>query len=239
MNTIQSVLVGVDFSNCSRVALKQAARLADQWNVKLHALHALEYLTLDDEDWSRHVPQDRLNQEAVSRMSTTLHQWLAEEAGEHKVTVHVKLGNPLDIILNQLLLTKANLLVLGVSGSAMIPIGAGMLATKCSRKSPVHVLLVHERQTRPFRKIVVGVDFSDQSREAVAQALLMAELEESELHLVHVFTGSWGSHALVADTWEMDAERVAHYRQALQDRLRGFAKPSKGTPAQEPKDAAI
>jgi nucleotide-binding universal stress UspA family protein len=100
--------------------------------------------------------------------------------------------------------------------------GAGTLATKCLRKVPAKVMLVHERQTGPFRRIVAGVDFSDQSREAVTQALRVADQDHAEVHFLHVFTGSWGRYALVPDAWEVDETKAAQYRHALELRLREF-----------------
>ena len=48
MNKLNTILVGTDFSDCSRSALEQAVRLA-KWNhARLHALHSVEYLTLSD-----------------------------------------------------------------------------------------------------------------------------------------------------------------------------------------------
>jgi len=48
MNKLKTILVGTDFSDCSRSALEQAVRLAKWHNARLHALHALEYLVLSD-----------------------------------------------------------------------------------------------------------------------------------------------------------------------------------------------
>jgi nucleotide-binding universal stress UspA family protein len=136
--------------------------------------------------------------------------------------VLVDVGSSIDCIRRRVRETKADLLVLGVSGSSMIPMGAGTLATKCLRKVPAKVMLVHERQAGPFRRIVACVDFSEQSREAVTQALRVAEQDHADVHFLHVFTGSWGRYALVPDAWEVDEAKAAQYRRALELRLREF-----------------
>jgi universal stress protein E len=82
--------------------------------------------------------------------------------------VLVDLGSPIDCVLRRVRDAKADLLVLGVTGSSMIPMGAGTLAPKCLRKTPTKVMLVHEGHTGPFRKVVACVDFSEQSRDALA-----------------------------------------------------------------------
>jgi nucleotide-binding universal stress UspA family protein len=113
----------------------------------------------------------------------------------------------------------------------MIPMGAGTLATKCLRKAPSKVMLVHEGHPGSFRKVVACVDFSEQSREAVAQALRVAAQDDSQVDFLHVFTGSWGRYALVPDAWEVDQEKTEPYRHALEQRLRKFVGDTAGRPA--------
>lgn len=222
MITLKSILVGIDFSDCSRSALEQAVRLAKWNNACLHALHAVEYLVLSDAAYASHIPHEKLEQDAVAEAKQRLHRWLAEAGASSEAQALVDLGSPIDCILRRVRETQANLLVLGVTGSSMIPMGAGTLATKCLRKAPTKVMLVHEGHTGPFRKVVACVDFSEQSREAVAQALRVAAQDDSQVHFLHVFTGSWGRYALVPDAWEVDEEKAAQYRHALEQRLREF-----------------
>ncbi len=222
MNKLNNILAGIDFSDCSRSALEQAVRLA-KWNTaRLHALHSIEYLTLSDAAWASHTPQEKLEQDAAAEANNTLHQWLRKSGAASDAQVLVDVGAPIDCILRRVRETEADLLVLGVSGSSMIPMGAGTLATKCLRKVPAKVMIVHERQTGPFLRIVAGVDFSEQSRGAVNQALRVAEQDDAEVHFLHVFTGSWGRYALVPDAWEVDEAQAAQYRRALELRLREF-----------------
>jgi universal stress protein E len=222
MNKLNNILAGIDFSDCARSALEQSVRLAKWNNARLHALHSIEYLTLSEAAWASHLPQEKLERDAAAEAKQALHQWLKQSNAPSEAQVLVDLGAPIDCVLRRARETKADLLVLGVTGSSMIPMGAGTLATKCLRKVPTKVMLVHERQTGPFRRIVAGVDFSDQSREAVTQALRVADQDHAEVHLLHVFTGSWGRYALVPDAWEVDEATAAQYRRALELRLREF-----------------
>lgn len=231
MNQLKSILVGVDFSECSRRALEQATRLARGNNARLHVLHCVEYLTLSDAAWASHIPHEQLERDAVAEATQKLHRWLAEAGAPAGAQALVDVGTPLDGVLRRGRETKADLLVLGVTGSSMIPMGAGTLATKCLRKAPTKVMLVHEGRTGPFRKVVAGVDFSEQSREAVAQALRVAAQDDSQVHFLHVFAGSWGRYALVPDAWEVNEETAAHYRHALEQRLREFVGDTAGRPA--------
>jgi nucleotide-binding universal stress UspA family protein len=131
-------------------------------------------------------------------------------------------GTPIDCILRRVRETGTDLLVLGLTGSSMIPMGAGTLATKCLRKAPTKVMLVHEGHAGSFRSVVACVDLSEQSREAVVQALRVAAQDGSQVHFLHVFTGSWGRYALVPDAWEVNEAKAAQCRRALEQRLREF-----------------
>jgi nucleotide-binding universal stress UspA family protein len=48
MHRLKSILVGVDFSECSKAALQQAARMA-KWNgATLHVLHVIESMVVTE-----------------------------------------------------------------------------------------------------------------------------------------------------------------------------------------------
>ena len=222
MNRLNKIIAGIDFSECSRSALEQAVRVAKWNNARLHALHSIEYLTLSDAAWASHLPQEKLEADTAVEARRNLHRWLQRAQAPSETEVLVDVGSPIDCILRRVHEINGDLLVLGVSGSSMIPMGVGTLATKCLRKVPAKVMLVHERQTGPFHRIVACVDFSEQSREAVTQALHVVEQDSAEVHFLHVFTGSWGRYALVPDAWEVDEAQAAQYRRALELRLREF-----------------
>lgn len=222
MNQLTSVLVGVDFSECSRSALEQAARLA-KWNhARLHALHSIEHLTLSDAAWASPTPLETLERDAVAETRHSLHHWLRESNAPSDAEVLMDLGSPIDCVLRRVRETKADLLMLGVTGSSMIPTSAGTLATKCLRRAPTTMMLVREGRAGPLREGVAGVAISGQSREALTQTLGVAAQDDSPVDVLHVFTGSWGRYALVPDAWEVNEETATVYRHAVEQRLGEF-----------------
>jgi len=222
MNQLKSILVGVDFSECSRSALIQALRMARWNNAKLQVLHTLEYLRINDAAWVSHIPHEKLEADAVAEARMAVHQCLVKVGAPTEVDVLVDVGSPIDCILRRVRENAVDLLVLGVSGDSMIPMGAGTLATKCLRKSPAKVMLVHEGHTETFARIIAAVDFSEGSRDAIRQALHVARQDNAQVHFVHVFSGSWGRSGLIPDAWEVSEETAAQYRQAIEGRLREF-----------------
>ena len=191
MNQLKTILVGVDFSECSRCALEQAVRMACWNSARLHAIHAIEPLVITEAADALGLSAELTRDDTVRDARGRLRQWIAEAGAPESATGEVSVGPPIDVLLSALRSNRADLLVLGVSGDSSLPSGAGTLATKCLRKAPTKVMLVKEGQAHPFRTVVACVDFSETSREAVVQTLRVGVQDQSEVHVLHVFEGPW------------------------------------------------
>lgn len=191
MNKLKTILVGVDFSECSRCALEQGVRMARWNNASLSAIHVVDSPEQDSSLPELQPKLDawrRLNREhAISRLG----DWAREAGAPAGHKCEVMDGTPLDVLLEQTRSRQIDLLVLGITGDSLLPYGAGTLATKCLRKTATKVLLVKQTHPRPFRRIVACVDFSEISKEVVKQALRVAGQDHSELHFLHVFQAEW------------------------------------------------
>ncbi|HEY5914596.1 MAG TPA: universal stress protein [Verrucomicrobiae bacterium] len=222
MNTLKTILVGVDFSECSRSALEQAVRLARWNNAGLRIIHVLPPASLNSsgeelqptlDEW-----RERMREHAVARMA----DWAAEAGALAGHSREVMNGVPLEVLLTESRSKDADLLVLGITGDSLLPNGAGTLATKCLRKAGTKVMLVKESHTHPFRRIVACVDFSDASLEVVVQAWRVAGRARAEVHLLHVFQPEWRAWTSGAQLPVLgDFERS--YRALLEGNLRQFA----------------
>jgi len=193
MNQLRTILVGVDFSECSRCALEQAVRLA-RWNhAGLNVIHVMDSSALDNA-MTRLPPEldelRRINREhAIGRLA----HWAKEAGAPDGHSREVMNGAPLDLLLQETRNRRVDLLVLGITGDSLLPYGAGTLASKCLRKSATKVLLVKQTHPRPFRRIVACVDFSETSKEVVKHALRVASQDQAELHFLHVFQAEWNN----------------------------------------------
>jgi hypothetical protein len=58
------------------------------------------------------------------------------------------------------------------------------------RKGDRSVLVVKQAAPRPYRRVLVAVDFSDHSRHALELALRLAQ--QAEFHALHVYAGFEG-----------------------------------------------
>jgi universal stress protein E len=231
MNQLKSIVAGVDFSPCSRMALQQAVRVA-QWNqARLHVVHVIEHLVISDlaDALGHTLPQ--IQTDAVRLAREQLETWLTAAGSRLPHRVEVVVAPPIEGLLRQVQSVAADLVVLGVRGDALFPSGAGTLATKCLRKAPTKVLLVHELQSLPFRRVLACVDFSPTSREAVKQALCVAAQDQSQVCFLHVFQGPWHRLHYRAFTSEAAPEFQRHYRLLLEQRLKDFVGDTAGLDA--------
>jgi universal stress protein E len=227
MNKLKTILVGVDFSECSRSALEQSVRLA-RWNsAGLRIIHVLPPASLNSagaelqptlDEW-----RERMREHAIARLA----DWAAQAGAPAGHSREVMNGVPLDVLLTESRSRNADLLVLGITGDSLLPNGAGTLATKCLRKAGTKVMVVKESHAQPFRRIVACVDFSDTSREVVAQAWRVAGWDRAEVHLLHVFQPEWRVWTPMSELPALGNFEMS-YRALLEGNLRQFAPPPAG-----------
>ena len=222
MNKLKTILVGVDFSECSRCALEQAVRLA-RWNdAGLRIIHVMPPPSFHSSDGALQQTLDelrgRMREDAIARLA----DWAGAAGAPAGHSREVINGVPLDVLLTESRSKNADLLVLGVTGDSLLPNGAGTLATKCLRKAGTKIMLVNATHAQPFRRIVACVDFSETSREAVAQAWRVAGRDRAEVHLLHVFQPEWRVWTSMTEPPALgDFEKS--YRTLLEGNLRQFA----------------
>ena len=221
MNQLKIILVGVDFSECSRSALEQAVRLARWNNAGLRIVHAISPTSVNSNDETLQHTLDELRGQIRKHAIARLADWAGEAGAPAGHSREVINGVPLDVLMTESR-SNADLLVLGVTGGSMLPNGAGTLATKCLRKAGTKVMLVKASHAQPFRRIVACVDFSEASREVVAQAWRVAGRDGAEVHLLHVFQPEWRVWTSMTELPALGAFENS-YRAILQGNLRQFA----------------
>jgi nucleotide-binding universal stress UspA family protein len=205
MTEPSSIVVGVDFSECSRAALVHALRIASWSRAALHAVHVVETNRIDrveDEaqlTWlpreihARHV-QDARNRWAAFSEATT---------GARDLPFDVCVGSIMAGIRQQLIRDRADLLVLGAYGATKPNVGIGTVASGCIRAVPVDVLLVRDNHTEPFQTVAVGIDFSDESRRALESAARLAHHDGAKLQAVYVAEDDPGMPARLCSDLEL------------------------------------
>ena len=230
MNKLKTILVGVDFSECSRCALEQAVRLAKWNNAGLRLIHALDPGTLsaagEDLQPTFDELRGRMRQHAISRLA----HWAEEAGAPAGHSREVINGVPLEVLLGESRSRGADLLVLGITGDSLLPTGAGTLAAKCLRKAATKVMLVKSGHAQPFQRIVACVDFSEASGEVVAQAARVAGRDRAEVHLLHVFQPQWRDWTSMTELPALENFEKS-YRAILEGNLKQHAEKLSGRSA--------
>ena len=209
MTGLKSIVVGIDFSECSRVALGHAQRIASWSNAALHAVHVVD--TYVDASGGESQITGLQQEIRAGLVDDARNRWKAfaravPDAG--LLPLDIGIGSRLGGIREQLAAHEADLLVLGAVGATRPHVGLGTLASGCIRAVSTDVLLVRDDHRAPFRSVVVGIDFSANCRPALEAAAMVAHHDGAILHAVHVAPDN--------------LETYAHLRHELGPRLRAF-----------------
>ena len=187
MKGLASIVVGLDFSDCSRAALAHAQRVASWAGAEVHPVHVVD------------TPIDEIREDAaLTAMQREIHAGLVEDARTRwdsfvegipeasKLQLAVCVAHRLVGIRQQLDHHSADLLVLGAYGDERPKVGMGTLASTCVRSVQTDVLIVRDTYLDPFRTVVAGIDFSSTSRRSLEMAALIAHGEGAKLYAAHI-----------------------------------------------------
>jgi nucleotide-binding universal stress UspA family protein len=214
------ILVGVDFSERSRVALGFAGRLACQFNAELHVAHALDPLLAGAAE-HHGLPLGGETEHELREFTAST--WPGSTCNAH---FHVVTGQAPTAIVHTAEHEGADVIVLaahGMSGAQHLLLGStteGVLRTSSlsvlvvpDEWTPVHADAADLRGEGP---VVAAVDFRIPSIEAAADGVTLARALHAELVLVHVVPAlrvlpRWREHAdaaLAAQASEAQLELV-------------------------------
>ncbi|NUQ52990.1 MAG: universal stress protein [Phycisphaerales bacterium] len=225
MDRLKTVLAAVDFSMCSSDAFRQATRIA-AWNeAELHALHVVNvpaYRPIPHPFIPFDLPtQDQLAHDAYRRWE----DFAPACEGKSQARFTVAVGSPRSEILQAVETLKPDLLVMGTTSVLDRKRGIGTIAAACVRRAETKVLLVREEQSGPFKDVAAFVDFSETSREALAQAVRVAAQDGAALHVVHIYDDPWHgvprTGIITANMPDFDSK----LRESVEQRLREFCEP--------------
>lgn len=188
---LKHILVTTDFSECSRLALKQAAAIARLHNCDLTILHLVPpepiiYSALEADTWATgavraHAQAEMEKAEKDEALSALPHDFLLQ-SGELETTLQTLVKE-----------REISLLVLGTHGRTGIrKVVLGSIAEEIFRMATCPVLtigpdvpptlLTHGR----FQSVLFATDFSAGSQHALPYAMAFAQESQAHLTLMHV-----------------------------------------------------
>jgi nucleotide-binding universal stress UspA family protein len=220
MSAITRILCPVDFSECSRHAMEQAAALGRECRAPVIALHAFAVAPVTEriivgapivlEPAHGSIEMRETLRAEVRRFIDSI------DTGGSLLQLEVAEGDPVDAILHAASTQKADLIVMGTHGrSGVDRLMLGSVAESVLRRAPCPVLTVPRRAepaaSLAFARILCAVDFSPASLHALQYAAELAPAIGAELcafHVVELVTGN-------GDGLRTDLVEPADYRDAF------------------------
>lgn len=218
MKVFKKILIGIDFGESSRRALRQAVRIAAGDGTKPTALHVVTPSEIEDYQQYYTIPTDTM----LKAFRTGIEDVVEEELGSRDaVECRVTIGVPYHELMREVRDSNCDLLVLGSRGDNADAHEVGYFAAKCVRHAEVPVLLNRRLHNEPFKRVVACIDYSAVTNEVIETAARIALDEQSELHIVHATCPPWmrPTHVLYnLETAENDDFRK-EYRELLDEQM--------------------
>ena len=254
---IKRILFATDFSRWARRAEDYACTLACSWRASLTVLSVAEFMPGLNPDYP-------VNQQYLADLLKQASSQLVDLKGRAErrgiaVTTRVATGIPSEEVITAARAEDSDLIVVGTRGkTGLAHVLLGSTAERVIRGAPCPVLTVRTEPadteqeegvlSRPvtLERILVPVDFSDCSFDALEYAVVVAQQAEASLMLLHVlepvsygldFTlGHIRTREQVRESWTKRLEELAsshqHPHAPVESRLRG------GLPADSILDSA-
>ena len=178
-----SILLATDLSaRCDR-ALDRAALLAAHWAVPLHVVHATAA-----ESTGPWPATDTLSESADAAAESMRQRITGDLRGDvAELVVHVQPGQPAEVILEVAQREGCGLIVLGDARDTLRHQLLGNTVATLVRKSPVSVLIVKRRPRGGYRHVLVGTDFTAESRLGLQVAAdLFPQAQFTVLHALDI-----------------------------------------------------
>ncbi|MCB0615231.1 MAG: universal stress protein, partial [Phaeodactylibacter sp.] len=202
MRILEKILLATDLLPSSENVVGNAIALAKAFHSKIILLHVLpddignekaKKLLEDTVSWQLAAVNARIQKEGVNRVEPLL-EW-----GEHCNKI-VDTGKRLDV----------NLILIGAGErDEGQQLRLGSSAEKIIKRSGQPVLVVEPGRPLAVKTILCPVDFSDQSRRALKDAIIFARRFEAELTILSVYKPITSSTFSFKYDWEEENTRIA------------------------------
>ncbi len=213
-SSIKRLLLATDFSREARLAEEYAYRLASDWHAHLTIMTALEFPPGMNPDYpvNHQYLTDRMRE-----ASEQLADYKRRNAPKQpEMSTRIGTGLPSEEIVAAALDEAVDVIILGTRGkTGLAHVLLGSTAERVIRTAPCPVLAVHtaiDAASVPdltIEHILVPVDFSDCSLDALEFAAIVATLTKADLELLHVLEPvSYGLDFTLGHAEERERQRA-------------------------------
>jgi nucleotide-binding universal stress UspA family protein len=217
------ILLATDLtSRCDR-ALDRSAQLARQWGAQLLIVHALDPSGPSLSEAADLDPSLRRAPDPALTIQDQIRRDLREEVDHLKI--NVEKGDPAQIILNAAEREGCELIIVGLARDQLFGrMLIGSTVEHLVRKSPVSVLVVKSRPNGPYKDVLVGTDFTPESRYGLE--LAARSFPNCNFTVMHAFENPYKAYlsdtALSRDFATMERRAIEEFVRdaALDDQVR-------------------
>jgi nucleotide-binding universal stress UspA family protein len=216
---MQRILVPIDFSDHSALALRHARELALLFGAELRLLTAAFITPVWIAEGAAPLP-DEYRQAVRKQAEADLETWAKPlRDARIRVSCAVSSDQPGSAIRSAAETWPADLIAMGTHGRTGIPHAVlGSIAERTVRLAPTPVLTVRADagEPRPIRSILVATDFSPDSQRALEWSIELARRTGARISLVHAVAS-----AIVLGQEELALESVRAAQWAAEEAARG------------------
>ncbi|NMG29636.1 universal stress protein [Aromatoleum evansii] len=221
MLKLNHLLAATDLSAPARHAVERAALVSRETGTPLDVLHVADLAPLDR---LRHLmgnSADDLKQQVLKSARERLHELVGALQNHYGITAdaHIAFGSLLAELGKAVDASAADLIVCGARGESFLRhVLLGSTAERMLSRATCPMLVVKQAAHEPYRSVLVPVDFSASSLQAICNARLIAP--QAQIVLLHAFDVPFEGHLRYAG---VEDEVISGYRlQAKQEAIQNL-----------------
>jgi nucleotide-binding universal stress UspA family protein len=192
--SFDKILVPMDLSPISILALEHALYLAKALKSEIHLLHVKETATVNNMISSLFKKNQKDLVKDINIINSTFQKYVDEYKTKHGINVHMKIleGTVYVQVLKYAKEISAGLICMGTHGSKRIESFIGGSNTfRVVNQAKCPVLSTYDQSgTKGIKDIILPIDSSRDTREKVDDAIFIAQQFNSTIHVVGVSTSS-------------------------------------------------
>lgn len=221
MKPYRNILVGVNYTPSSELALQQAAIIAKESGTKLRAFHAIRPTEINE--FVDYYGIDRKVMTSGARSS--LEDFVERALGQnHNVTCLVSEGVPHHELCNLANESSADLLVIGAYPDPEDQRKIGQFAIRCLRIATMPILLVRGHSNHSFTSLTACIDFSKSTHPVLEHTGRLNLNCDQKVEIVHATSPPWLRPPRLRYQTEVfeNREQKEQYHEILEGQLSGI-----------------
>lgn len=187
-NTPSHILVPIDFSDQSLIALSQSYNMARLANSDITLIHVIEETSLPllGNIVSRKKEYEKIMEDAISQKLQELAKETAGKSGLN-VNVLIRKGKVYEEIVDAANDLSSSFIIMGTNGSTGLKRFIGSNALRVIKEAHCPVITIKGKYHKSgCKNIVLPLDLTEESREKVNKAIEIARYFDSTIHVISV-----------------------------------------------------